>query len=535
VSTRTQRSWRVPSNGAQLGALLLAWGWAAVLSAPCASAGAYYVTNTNDSGTGSLRTAIQQANANAGTDTIQVLSGGAGTITLASTLPTLTDSVTITGQGQALSTIQAPGQGQILVAGSHNGGDTFVLQGLTLTGANYDHDGGALYLSAGNTLTIYDCTFSGNLTTENGGAIRANAALTLWNTTFDDNEAGNIGGAIYSSTGALEIHTSHFTGNRAPANRGGAIISSDTTTIADSTFSGNTANTGGAIFFADASLTIERTTFEDNDASYGGALSLRCWETSPCGSVDIEDSTFSLNDADDATLGKGGGVYSIQIGLLSIANTTFSANSAAVLGGAIYLNWGTTLALRNTTVAYSDAGTAGGVYNDGGTLDAITNNIFGSNTGGNCRALNVSGEHNLSSDGTCGFGGAGDYINTDPKLDVLADNGGPGPDHELLPGSPAIGAGNNSTCTALDQRGNARAGTCDLGSVEYLPEPTLGLQLGVALLALGSLARRNNRQSYRRARHRLRITATLSSARLCISASIGSGTSSMVPVYSPDG
>ena len=79
------------------------------------------------------------------------------------------------------------------------------------------------------------------------------------------------------------------------------------------------------------------------------------------------------------------------------------------------------------------------------------------------------------------------------KTHVMADRGGPGPDHELLPGSPAINAGNNSTCTALDQRGNARAGTCDLGSVEYLPEPTLGLQLGVALLTLGGLARRSNR------------------------------------------
>jgi predicted outer membrane repeat protein len=495
VSTKTRRSWRVPSDGARFGALVLAGGWLAMLDAPCASAALYTVTNTNDSGAGSLRTAIQQANANAGTDTIQMLSGAAGTIALASALPTLTDSVTIVGRGEALSAIQAPSQGRILTAGSHNGGDTFVLQGLTLTGADYAGDGGALSLSAGNTLTIYDCTFSSNSATGNGGAIRADAALTLWDATFNDNEAGNIGGAIYSSAGALEIHTSSFTGNRAPANRGGAIISSDTTTIADSSFSGNTANTGGAIFFSAASLAVERTTFEDNDASYGGALSLRCFDTTPCGSVDIEDSTFSLNDAEDATLGKGGGIYSIHIGLLSVANSTFSANSATVVGGAIYFNWGTTLALRNTTTAYNGADNAGGVYNDGGSLDAITNNLFADNTGGNCRALNVSGEHNLSSDSTCGFGGAEDYTNTDPKLDVLADNGGPGPDHELLPGSPAINAGNDSTCTALDQRGNARRGTCDLGSVEYLPEPTLGLQLSVALLTLGAFARRSHRQT----------------------------------------
>ena len=52
----------------------------------------YTVTNTNDSGVGSLRQAIVNANANAGTDTISFNFGSAGvhTINLTSALPTLT-------------------------------------------------------------------------------------------------------------------------------------------------------------------------------------------------------------------------------------------------------------------------------------------------------------------------------------------------------------------------------------------------------------------------------------------------------------
>jgi hypothetical protein len=57
----------------------------------------YTVTNTNDSGAGSLRQAILNANANAGADVIDFNIAGTGThtITLASLLPTITGTVTL--------------------------------------------------------------------------------------------------------------------------------------------------------------------------------------------------------------------------------------------------------------------------------------------------------------------------------------------------------------------------------------------------------------------------------------------------------
>ncbi|MCL4300803.1 MAG: Ig-like domain repeat protein [Anaerolineae bacterium] len=56
----------------------------------------------------------------------------------------------------------------------------------------------------------------------------------------------------------------------------------------------------------------------------------------------------------------------------------------------------------------------------------------------------------------------------DPFLGPLANNGGSTPTHALLPGSPAINAGNNTSCLTTDQRGIARPqqGQCDIGAFE---------------------------------------------------------------------
>jgi len=64
---------------------------------------------------------------------------------------------------------------------------------------------------------------------------------------------------------------------------------------------------------------------------------------------------------------------------------------------------------------------------------------------------------------------AGNDSFTDPKLGPLANNGGPTLTMALLPGSPAIDAGNTSVASATDQRGFPRpAGlAADIGAFEY--------------------------------------------------------------------
>src|SRR5215211_2559299 len=74
-----------------------------LLAAKPAHAATFNVTNTNDSGTGSLRQAIEDANNNAGSDTINI--SATGTIDLQSALSNLT-SMEINGPGASQLTVR---------------------------------------------------------------------------------------------------------------------------------------------------------------------------------------------------------------------------------------------------------------------------------------------------------------------------------------------------------------------------------------------------------------------------------------------
>jgi MYXO-CTERM domain-containing protein len=87
-----------------------------------------------------------------------------------------------------------------------------------------------------------------------------------------------------------------------------------------------------------------------------------------------------------------------------------------------------------------------------------------------CRsALNVASRgYNLSSDSSCQsvLSLAGDQNGKDAKIGDLADNGGGGLTHALLPNSPALGAGQAEADIQSDQRGETRDATPDIGAFE---------------------------------------------------------------------
>jgi hypothetical protein len=103
-----------------------------------------------------------------------------------------------------------------------------------------------------------------------------------------------------------------------------------------------------------------------------------------------------------------------------------------------------------------------------------------------------SGNNNLIRDNSGGIGGANGNISGNPQLGTLGDYSGtfvlPDGAHvkvvPLQPGSPAIGAGNGTTCTAstsatppgaggIDERGATRTLTaCDIGAYQNVPAVT---------------------------------------------------------------
>jgi len=180
--------------------------------------------------------------------------------------------------------------------------------------------------------------------------------------------------------------------------------------------------------------------------------------------VTITDCTIS---------GNSGGIVGAAT-LLTVANSTISGNSAGTSGGGIGTS--TTLRVANCTITGNSAPSGGGIYNVGSVevsntilnAGALGENIF--NNGGTV----TSDGYNLSSDDGGGYlNGQGDQINTDPLLGPLQNNGGPTFTHALLPGSPAIDAGdpNFSPPPFSDQRGCPRVinGRIDIGSFEREP------------------------------------------------------------------
>ena len=216
----------------------------------------FVVSNTGDSGPGSLRQAILDANAQGGAETITfdpTAFATPQTITLTSGQLELSDpsgTETITGPAAGV-TVSGGGQSRVFQV---DNGVTASISGLTITGGhptgNYGYGGGLFNLG---TTTLTNCTVSGNSAARGGGVSAGSfgnlATTTLINCTVSGNSIDfkyGQGGGLFSY-GTTTLTNCTVSGNSAKYAGGGLYNYSGTATLTDCTVSGNTAPSAGGL------------------------------------------------------------------------------------------------------------------------------------------------------------------------------------------------------------------------------------------------------------------------------------------------
>lgn len=409
------------------------------------------VTNLDDSGAGSLRQAIGDAQPG---DIIELLL--TGSIDLASGELVVDKDLTIEGPGADLLAIDATlSETRVLsvVAGTLRLSNITIRGGRTVppeSEAATQRPGGGIRIAQGASVHATACVITDNRVHAargqsfyevygggifNAGTFVADRCTVSLNSTYWDGFAGSTGstgGGLYNNSGAhATLRDCTFSGNSARGGDAGSMP-------------GGAA--GGAIYNR-GTLTIETSTISGNVASGGSS---------------------GLSMGGDAS---GGGVA--NYGELSIANSTITQNQ--VIGG-------------SGPVTGHQHG--GGIYNYRGSVviagTVVAGNFRGSDfspprAADDCAGELMSSGYNLvGADTDCQLNSNdGDLVGNstspiDASLAPLAANGGGTATHALRAGSPAIDAGHPDSCPAHDQRGVSRpadgdgdgTGECDIGAFE---------------------------------------------------------------------
>lgn len=219
----------------------------------------YMVSSLADSGPGTLRQAITDANANVntGTETDTIKFSLSGTITPVTALPFITGNLVIDGTGFKV-VLNGNNSHRLL----HIVSGIVVVNNLTIqNGLNPTLGGG---IRNAGTLTVTNSTFINNKTGASGigGAIVNLGSLTIANSTFTGNTA-NLGGGVYNGGTPLSVYNSTFSGNGAPGGGGavynetGATMNLANTILANSTGGGDCANPPGGIISSNFNNIIE--------------------------------------------------------------------------------------------------------------------------------------------------------------------------------------------------------------------------------------------------------------------------------------
>ena len=407
-----------------------------------AAAATRIVTNTNDSGAGSLRQALAAA-ATTG-DEIVFAAGVTGTITLTSGELFFTKSLTISGPGATNLTISGNKTSRVFSVSS----GVITISGLRIangfvTGNPNSLNAGGGILNNSARLTVRNCEIANNVqrgdtTSGQGGGIfhisggdaSTGGRLLVQNCLFSGNMA--IGGS-----GANAVSPNSAGADAGPAQGGGLFVypsSANSVTLKDCTFINNSAiggtggngmgtgargrggrGQGGAVFIGENTLLVaERCTFQNNHAT-GGIRG-------------VGSNTPDSNSAE----GQGGAFHVVGFGVIN--DCTLDGNEAtggagidgtALIGapgqgGGLFFAFGVVYVTRSTVINNVAAGGAGGTGGGatskgegGGLFIRFNGNLLPLNLNNSTIALNVARGGNAA--GSASGGG----IWTEDVLNVI--------------------------------------------------------------------------------------------------------------------
>ena len=407
-----------------------------------------------------------------------------------------------------------------VAAGGSGGGGMANLQGSRSTVVNCTFNdntltsisgiftgGGGMYNESSNP-TVIQCTFERNifdghdsLASGGGGMLNRSSDTAIIECAFIANTASEGSGSFFGA-GLLNILSSpsvigctfrdNFTDPTEFGGKGGGMANfgESTPTVADCTFTRNTAEIGGGMYNEPSSgVVVIDCVFSENTADVaGGGFFIR---GSP---ALLSGCTFISNHAlgNGPAAGVGGAIVNVGGRELTLTRCVFIGNTCINIGGAggggaIY-NSGSRATIDNCTLIANDAlgqSFGGGLQNTDGATATIANSTFAENTGGgiwNDAALTVTNgilwantpeqAQNLGSlvvtfsNVQGGFVGEGN-IDDDPLFVDPA-----GGDYHLSPGSPCIDTGDPAFVPRLgetDVDGQKRVwnGRVDMGSDEF--------------------------------------------------------------------
>ena len=387
--------------------VLLLW---LAIAAASSHAATFAVLNTNETGDGSLQRAIDNANSNAGDDTIVFDLPGPGphVITVRLPLPLLSSNIEMV-----------------------NDRPTDELVTIRKSDAEESPEFCLLETTSGVKVTIAGLAITNGRISGAGaaGIANRNSDVTVRNCVISDHEGTGVSAYSEDASTTATLRVIHCTLSRNKGVIGGGLLS------------------GGG--FGGITLLVDNCTFEGNSSSNGGAVTNASFAS-------ITNCTFTNNTASGPY---GGAVYNTTgsgpSANMTLRNCTFVGNSADSAGDSLYNDKGALNFGNNIFKAGGINGTIGNQTGEGSFLS----------TGHNISSDAAGGDSGSDPGGF--LNGEGDRRNTAPLLGPLQDNGGPTFTHALLPGSPAINAADESKAPERDQRGYVRPDAPDVGAFEY--------------------------------------------------------------------